>query len=66
MEVILMDEKTTQYIEPAIIDYGSIADLTAGRSFRTSPDGHMPSGNVLIGATTGPCNPYVGTGNCTP
>jgi hypothetical protein len=67
MEVILMDEPTKQYLEPSIVDYGSIAELTAGQNFREFGDAHAHVGeNSLIGTTTGPCSKYIQEGLCTP
>jgi hypothetical protein len=64
MEVIPMDKDIKQYIEPSIVDYGSIAEMTAGQSFRFSDDFAKP-GNVLL-STTGACNPDIKPGLCTP
>jgi hypothetical protein len=60
-----MDEKTTQYLEPSIVDYGSIAEMTAGQNYRSVGDAHAATGNdSLIGTTTGACSPYVKSGLC--
>jgi len=62
-----MDESTKQYLEPTIIDYGSIAELTAGENFKEFSDHHVSvGGNSLIGTTTGPCSQYVKPGLCSP
>lgn len=58
-----MDEKITQYIAPTVVDYGGIAELTAGQKFRTNSDAAQVTGNVLL-HTSGACNPYVQSGLC--
>ncbi len=45
------------YIEPKIVDYGSIAEMTAGRSYRENADTTIPAGNGVLHETTGPCYP---------
>jgi hypothetical protein len=47
--------ETKNYTEPKIVDYGSIAEMTAGRSFRENADFSIPSGHSLLHESTGPC-----------
>jgi hypothetical protein len=56
-----------KYTEPQIADYGSIAEMTAGRSFRENSDTVIPNNTNLKHQSTGPC--YVGPGpggGCAP
>ena len=43
------------YVEPSIIDYGSVQDMTAGRSNRLNADVTIPTGNPVLQQTTGQC-----------
>ena len=47
------------YTEPQIVDYGSIAEMTAGQSYRVNSDNVIPNGHNLQHESTGPC--YIGT-----
>lgn len=61
-----MDKK--YYTEPEIVDYGSIAEMTAGRGFRKKFDFHTPTGEDLEHESTGICTKFtheVG-GHCVP
>jgi hypothetical protein len=61
-----MEKKS--YTEPQIVDYGSIAEMTAGQSFRTNADVTITTGMSVINHTSGPCYPgtHSSGGSCTP
>jgi len=44
-----------KYIEPQITDYGSIAEMTAGRHFHKFADAEIGVNGELENASTGPC-----------
>jgi hypothetical protein len=48
-----MEKKS--YIEPQIVDYGSIAEMTSGRGFRKKADVTIFTGENVEHETTGPC-----------
>jgi hypothetical protein len=62
-----MEKKTTQYVEPSVVDYGSIAELTAGQNYRAYGDALAGQGkSSVIGTTTGPClGTTPGTAGCS-
>jgi hypothetical protein len=47
--------ETENYTEPQIADYGSIAEMTAGRHYRLNADSNLPTGTNLQNESTGPC-----------
>lgn len=53
------------YIKPEIVDYGTIAEMTAGQSYHVNADHIIPNGNNLQHESTGPCYVAGTPPNCT-
>jgi len=56
-----MDKKS--YTKPQIVDYGSIAEMTAGQMYHLKEDSLHKVGNLLDENSTGPCYPGI---TCSP